>query len=121
MSDDADIDAPNPSPYPDGAEPDQLAAPAEDGDEIEMYEVTFSEGADGRRGAAPFVIAVASGVVASMVYEGGSWLIKEAWKAGTREPVPAPRPPVLYDERSGLTYVRQGDGTYTASGPATSI
>ena len=101
------------NPYPEGAEPYEAPEP-EEGHEIDVVEVEYVE--DGRRGVAPFVAAVGAGIVASMVYEGGKYVIKEAYKAGTREPVSNPRPPTVYSAQTGLTYRLEGGG-YVPVGP----
>ncbi|MTD47644.1 hypothetical protein GKE82_26380 [Conexibacter sp. W3-3-2] len=85
---------------------------------MEVVEVEYVE-REGARAVAPFVAAVAAGVVATMVYNGGAWTISKAWDAGTRQPVTDfTRPQTVYNSATNMTYTLQPNGSYAASGIA---
>jgi len=61
----------------------------------------------------PVVVAVAGAIAIELAAEGGVWVVKRAWHAATRKPVlDFRRPPRLYDERSGLSFTLQRNGSY---------
>ena len=64
----------------------------------------------------PAVVVVVAGAIAiELATDGGVWVVKRAWDAATRRPIPDfTRPPRLYDERTGTSYLLQSNGTYRA-------
>lgn len=59
------------------------------------------------------VVAVAGAIAVELAAEGGVWVVKRAWDSATRRPLPnLQRPPRLYDERSGMSFILQNDGNY---------
>ncbi len=64
----------------------------------------------------PAVVVVVAGAIAvELAAEGGVWVAKRAWHVATRKPVlNFQRPQRLYDERSGLSFTLQSNGSYRA-------
>lgn len=59
------------------------------------------------------VVAVAGAIAIELAADGGVWVVRRAWDAASRRPIPdLKRPPRLYDEKTGLSFSLQGDGTY---------